>query len=351
MTGLRRLSYAALVLAVVHIIFGAIVRISGSGFGCGDDWPRCEGAWFPALDRPDLIIEYFHRVLASVLSLVILAILVMAWRRRTQPGVGGRGGVLRAAILATVVVTVTALFGAVIVKLELQNRLVVVTHLVLAMVLLGALVSAAMRAGGFGARALEVAIGTRPADGGAGGPGARTEGTGGVSPRTARVATIGAGITFIVILFGALTANFPGAAESCLGFPHCRVAMQSVGGLLHLQLTHRILAFLLLFHMLGAMIAVGRRGEASPVVTAARLAFAAIVLQILVAAAMVEMRLPPVLQSVHQAVGTLVWVAVIAFALLARRGAHVGFAPARSTTSDRLTPDAAVRYTPRGAES
>ena len=121
--------------------------------------------------------------------------------------------------------------------------------------------------------------------------------------------------------------------------------MQNVGGLLHLQLTHRVLAFLLLFHMIGAAIAIGKRGEARPVVTAARIAAVSIILQVLVAAAMVETRLPPALQSIHQAVGTLVWVAVIAFALLARRGARsVGTA---SAYAGRPAPIAA----PRGAES
>ena len=332
MNTLRRLSYASLALAVVHIIFGAIVRISGSGFGCGDDWPKCEGAWFPPLDRPDLIIEYLHRVLASVLSMVIVVLLVLAFRRRSDPAVGGRGGVLRAAILASVVVVVTALFGAVIVKLELQNRLVVVTHLVLAMLLVAALVAAAMRAGGFGAP------GVTPVE-------SERAKYAGVSTKTRRVATAGAALTLVVILFGALTANLPSAAESCLGFPHCRVAMQSVGGLLHLQLTHRVLAFLLLFHMIGAAIAIGKRGEARRVVTSARVAAGAIVLQVIVAAAMVETRLPPVLQSVHQAVGTLVWVAVVVFALLARRGA------ASPDTARAYVPQTGPLARPRSAES
>ncbi len=43
--------------------------------------------------------------------------------------------------------------------------------------------------------------------------------------------------------------------------------------------------------------------------------------QIVVAAALVETQLPPGLQSLHQAVGTLVWIAVVIFALLARRAA------------------------------
>jgi heme a synthase len=43
MNAVRRLSVAALVVACLHLIFGAIVRISGSGMGCGDNWPKCYG--------------------------------------------------------------------------------------------------------------------------------------------------------------------------------------------------------------------------------------------------------------------------------------------------------------------
>ena len=50
----RRAAYVTLFVALVHIIFGAIVRITGSGMGCGDHWPKCYGRWFPPLDRPDL---------------------------------------------------------------------------------------------------------------------------------------------------------------------------------------------------------------------------------------------------------------------------------------------------------
>ena len=56
MKSIRRLSYAALVIAFAQIVFGAIVRISGSGWGCGEHWPKCDGRWC-AIDewpgRPD----------------------------------------------------------------------------------------------------------------------------------------------------------------------------------------------------------------------------------------------------------------------------------------------------------
>ena len=51
MTTIRRLAYLAFGVACAHLVFGAIVRISGSGMGCGDHWPRCYGRWFPPLSR------------------------------------------------------------------------------------------------------------------------------------------------------------------------------------------------------------------------------------------------------------------------------------------------------------
>src|SRR5690349_11781985 len=151
MSALRRLSILSLILGIGQVVFGAIVRITGSGLGCGDHWPKCQGHWFPPLDRADLIIEVTHRYIAATLSLAIIALLVVALLRRATAGVGGRGGVLRAATLAATLVIVAALFGAVTVKLQLNNKLVIVTHLAIAMTLLAVLVSATMRAGGLGA--------------------------------------------------------------------------------------------------------------------------------------------------------------------------------------------------------
>src|SRR4030095_11941496 len=93
---------AALVVACLHLVFGAIVRISGSGMGCGDHWPKCYGHWIPPMDRPDLIVEVSHRYLASILVLSVLALVVAAFSRRSEPGVAGPGGPLRTAVGALV---------------------------------------------------------------------------------------------------------------------------------------------------------------------------------------------------------------------------------------------------------
>jgi heme A synthase len=299
MTALRRLSVVSLILGIGQVVFGAIVRISGSGMGCGDHWPKCQGSWFPPLDRTDLIIEVTHRYIAATLSVAILALLVVAVVRRAVPGVGGRGGVLRSALLATTLVLTAAIFGAVTVKLELGNKFVIVTHLAIAMTLLAVLVSSSMRAGGLGAG--NAAVGS-------------------ASVKTWRSARAAVAVTFVVLVLGAFTAHVPGANSTCIGFPLCRGTLLPEPSQ-HIQFTHRIFAFLLFFHLLGLAIATQRRGEAGLIKRAAWISFASVLAQLVVAAAMVELQLPARLRSLHQALGTLIWVAVVVLAMLSRRGA------------------------------
>jgi cytochrome c oxidase assembly protein subunit 15 len=292
MMAIRRLGYLALVIGFAQVVFGAIVRITGSGMGCGDHWPDCYGSFTPAHSGPSLLVEISHRYGAGALTLAIIALVVAAWLKRNEPGVNGPGGMLRPSLLAILLVIVAAIFGAVTVKMAL-NPLVVVTHLVIGMSLLAVLVIVVVRAGGFGA-------GTVPAR----------------YKRTMRSAAAAAGLTFLILVFGALTANTSGAAVACLGFPWCR-AITMGGAPLYIQVTHRILAFLLLGHLIGIVIGARKRGEARAIRNAAWTALGIVILQVFVAAAMVEMYLPPTLRSLHQAVGTALWISIVALAALA----------------------------------
>lgn len=294
----RRLSIAALVLAFAQIVFGAIVRITGSGMGCGEHWPKCAGMWFPPHDRVDLIIEITHRYIALGLSLVILALFVHAFRRRSEPGIGGQGGALRPATAAAGLVVTAALLGAVTVKMAL-NPFVIAAHLTIAMSLLATLALVVTRSGGLGARS-DLA---------------------GTSMRTFRSARVAVGLTLVTLVFGALTANLPAAAASCGGFPWCRT-VNFGGSPLMVQITHRVLAFLLFGHLLGIAIAVQKRHEPVMIVRVARIAFGTALAQVLVAAAMIEMHFPASFRSLHQAFGTLVWLSVVVLAILAARGSR-----------------------------
>jgi cytochrome c oxidase assembly protein subunit 15 len=310
MTALRRVAWGALALSYIHTVFGAIVRISGSGLGCGEHWPDCNGQVVPQITSYRVVIEVSHRYLAATLLATTLALTLLAFARRRLPGVGGRGGILRPAVLALGLVLTAALVGALVVMLSLSNPYLIAVHYSIAMLTLATLVVAVQRAGGLAASQVKL---------------------GDAAPRSYRSARASAVLAFVTVVLGALTANVPGAAISCRGFPWCRAGVTIGGAPLHVQLVHRTLAVLLLLHLAATATAVTRRRESGPVVRSAQIAFGVVVVQLLVAAGLVELRLPPVLQSMHQAVGTLLWVTVFSYAALARRAAVPRVEHARET--------------------
>ena len=292
----RRFAAATFAIACLHLVFGAIVRISGSGMGCGDHWPRCYGRWFPPLDRPDLIVEVSHRYLASILLLALISTLVVAWRRRAEPAVGGRGGVLRMAALGVALGFSAALLGAVTVKLG-NAPFATLAHWTVAMSLVATTVATLIRAGGLGGDAARL---------------------GGVSRKTMRGALAGATMALLTVVMGGLTAKYPGAAVACQGFPLCGRSADVLPASVHVQLTHRVLAFLVVLHFAGLASGVFRRGEASVAKRAVATAASFGLLQLVVAAAMVLGHLPPVLRSLHEATGVSIWITAFALAYLAR---------------------------------
>lgn len=296
MSTLRRLAYSTLVLAYALIVFGAIVRISGSGMGCGDHWPRCFGRWFPPMDQPTLVIEWTHRLLAAITVGMVALLVIAALRKRAERGVGGRGGVLRAASVAAGLIVLQALLGMVTVRMG-NTAWATVAHLLNGALLLAALATTVLRAGGLGGAG---AVGVAP-----------------TSSRAARGSAAAAVIALVTVLFGGLTAKIPGANSACEGFPLCRGSILPTASQ-HVQFTHRILAFLLFLHVLGLMIGFAKRREAPVILRTVRIAFALILAQLVIAAGMVEMHLPPVMRSLHEADGIAIWLTLFALAWLAR---------------------------------
>lgn len=307
MTRIRRAAWGALAVAVIHVVFGAIVRISGSGMGCGDHWPKCYGYWFPPFSRLDLVIEVLHRYLAVGLFVAIGVLLAVAWRARRETGVSGRGGVLRAAGLATGLWFAPALFGAVTVYTG-NPAWATVVHKLLAASLIGVLVAAVVRAGGLGG-----AEATAPT-----GPGGATAATRAATRAARAGATAAAALALLTVLMGGLTAKLPDAAVACRGFPLCGEGSLG-GGAQHVQLTHRVLAYLLVLHLWSLPFTFARRGEPAALRRLAVGGAALGALQVAWAAWMVLGGFPAVVRSLHQATGILLWVTGIAMVLVARR--------------------------------
>lgn len=317
MNAIRRLSWGTLVVAIGHIVFGAIVRITGSGMGCGEHWPKCHGYWFPPLDRPDLIVEVSHRYFAATLTALILVTLAVAWNQRRAAGVGGKDGVLRPLTLAAGLVVAAALFGAVTVFLALANKAVIVTHLAIAMSLLATLVVAIVRAGAppriekyDSARHSPSSFPSPPSLSNAADPS--------TPPNAAPGTLIAAALAFATLVLGGLTANIPGANTACTGFPLCDGGLLPTDPSQHIQFTHRLFAFALLFDLIAVAIGTRRTARVFPI---AVLALGTVVAQVLVALAMIALQLPPVWRSLHEAVGTIAWVAICFLAYVARHAA------------------------------
>jgi heme A synthase len=314
----RKLSIAALVVACLHLVFGAIVRISGSGMGCGDNWPKCYGYWFPPFSRPDLIVEVSHRYLASILTLTVVSMALVAFRNRRQPGVAGRGGPMRSAFGAVAAVFAAAILGGVTVKMG-NAPWATVAHWLVAMTLLAMVATTAMRAGALGGSSALVQRG---------------------SAKTARAAFGAAVLAIFAVALGGLTAKYPGAAVGCTTVPLCGPNPDVAAGSVHIQLTHRTLAVLLVLHLIGLAFALRKRraGEAPVVVRAAHVALGMVLLQLVVASSMVLFHLPPVLRSLHEATGVGIWLSCFAFAYLARRASRPDAeetVPAGGTTTIR----------------
>jgi len=296
---IRRLSIAALVVACLHLVFGAIVRISGSGMGCGDHWPKCYGYWFPPLSRPDLIVEVSHRYLASILVIAVSSMALVAFRHRREPGVGGPGGTLRSAIGAVAAVFSAAILGGVTVKMG-NAPWATVAHWLVAMTVLALVATTAIRAGALGGASASVQRGT---------------------PRAWRSARGAAALAILAVALGGLTAKHPGAAVGCTTVPLCGPNPNVDASAVWVQMIHRTLAVLLVLHLFGmVMMLRKRRDEEAPIVVrAAKIALGMVVLQLGVASAMILMHMPPVFRSLHEATGVGIWLSCFALAYLARR--------------------------------
>lgn len=118
------------------IVFGAVVRVTDSGLGCGDSWPLCDGTIFPPLDNLTAWIEWSHRLFAALIGVMGLASLAMAARSYRQNRV-----VFSMIVTAAVLFFIQSTLGALVVVLELPPTMVAL-HLGTAMLLLAALLTA-----------------------------------------------------------------------------------------------------------------------------------------------------------------------------------------------------------------
>ena len=138
---ISKLAWFALIANVIVILQGAIVRVTGSGAGCGRHWPSCQGEVIPLNHGIETMIEFSHRTLSAIVLLLALWIAYRVIRTRKM-----NRGLFVFGLLSLLHITIEALLGAATVLLGLTGETVstargimVATHMVNSLILVGML--------------------------------------------------------------------------------------------------------------------------------------------------------------------------------------------------------------------
>jgi protoheme IX farnesyltransferase len=281
----RRLAVVTIAATFALIAVGGLVRATDSGLGC-PDWPRCFGKLVPPAEL-HAWIEHSHRLVASVVMVLVAWLVVAAWRT------GQDRVVRRAAVAALALVLAQAMIGAFVVWWRLRADSVTL-HLATALALVGLLIYIGFRA-------------RWPAD-----PARRRT----QDRRFARLVGATAGLLYLQMLVGStVTGHHAG-----LAYP-LNVLLPDLGpGVARIQLAHRTLAMVVGGLVVATWVMARRTQRDHPTVTRlAGYAAGLVVVQIGLGVANVANRLSALTVVPHLAVGALLWGTMVALWLHADR--------------------------------
>jgi len=286
--GFKIVSWITLIVTLAVILWGAYVRATGSGAGCGSHWPTCNGQVIPRAPSLKTVIEFTHRITSGFAFMLTLAQLVQAIR------IFPKGHAIRWSAGASMFFMVTeALVGAGLVLFELvaQNTSIaraywMGAHLVNTFLLVAVMTATVFWASG----------GPLPRRGAAGAP----------------TYVLGGG------LFGAMAVGVTGAIAA-LGdtlFPAkslaeglAQDAAPTAHALLQLRVMHPIAASVVAAYLL---FATGWLGYALPALKGnARVVSALVALQIGAGFLNLALLAPVWMQIVHLLLADLVWIALV----------------------------------------
>ena len=292
--GFRWLIVVACGVTYALVVVGGVVRATGSGDAC-PDWPRCRGELLPPLESA-VLLEFSHRLLASLVGLLVLATAVVAWRSlRHVPAV------VWGAMAALALVGAEIVLGGLTVLNDLPPGLVM-AHLALASLLLATLLLVAFAS--FAGPPAGSAQRRRPE----------------VSFRN--LAFIAALATLGLMLTGSYVSG-SGASLAFRDWPLFDGRLLPEGGrLAMIHAAHRLAAAAVGLLLVYVAVRAWRqwRGHRSVLLVTA-LALALYGAQVLVGAANIWTLLRPSASAAHLALAVALWATLVAVALLAHQAA------------------------------
>ena len=310
---LRRLTVATAVATYLLIVMGGVVRVTGSGLGCGDkdQWPLCRGNLLPPLEQTALI-EFTHRWVAAVATTLVCVLFAVVWLRyrhvrRLRNGIS----------VVLLLFVVQIILGAITVEFNLPSGVIMI-HLANALLLLGALMWIAVTTAMAGSER------RRPA------------------PPMVRLGTIAATATYVLALSGALVVD-QGAGAACTGWPLCGNGFQfSSGQYADINLLHRFVAGAVVLLLGYSMMKLRRTRPGDAALRRASMSVTLlIVAQVAAGALVVDLGLPPAMRAIHLALASALWGCVVMTVVVAR-GVDAADAPDGSRVDRQLRVGAAA---------
>jgi protoheme IX farnesyltransferase len=291
--GIGRFRSLAVVTTAATLILttvGALVRATGSGLGCLDEWPKCHGGWIAPLQY-EAVIEYSHRAIAGIVVLLLVALVIAARRwMRDEPIY------FRLASIGLATVVFQALIGREVVTSELHAALVT-AHLVAALALVAMVTTIT---------SLVVVRGRAPASG-----------------SHLRVASMSLGtvIALVPVLVAGAYVREKGAGLAFSDWPlmggRLIPSFESTAATIHFA--HRLLVLLVAAHLIA--LAIRARRDSRPGVRLLALGGVALYFgQAFVGALNVWTRLRPVAVLAHASLAFITWACFVALTVVARRG-------------------------------
>ncbi len=308
-TRFQKMTAVTIVATLLLVTLGVVVRATGSGMGC-PDWPTCHGEWIPPTDDYRAWLEWWHRTVAATIGILILGVAFLAWKYHRD-----RRSILWPSVAAVLLVGFQAWLGRETVRLNNSGESVT-AHLAAAMALLGVLVYVLVRS-------------YYPA---------RFTGRG-ASQRFTLLASFSAAATFALLLFGSnVTATsqwyvFPDWPLMDGGLFPALTDMNSA------HVLHRWVAGVVGLVVIGTGWAAWRTQRSHPVLV--RLGVAAAILfplQALVGGLQVLTGLDEWTQTIHLALGAVIWVIAAALAIAAYYEARLAAPPPPEAAMAPTTP-------------
>ena len=286
----RGLTLATVLSVFALVVLGGVVRLTDSGLGC-PDWPLCSGNIIPPLETHALV-EYSHRLMASVVGLLVFAVAFGVWRSyRGQPWL------MVPATLGVFLLVVQVLLGGFTVLTDLSSEMVLV-HLATAEALMASMVVVMMVAL-FGPPGLVLQVDGERRD-------------------WLSMLSLGALVAVYGLLLTGSYVTVSGSTAACgVSWPDCQGQIFPEGHHAAMHMVHRVGALLVGVLILGVLaMAWRRRGERPSLGWAAVLVGGVFLAQVMVGAATVWLAFPLSGRLLHLAMATLVWVGLVALAVL-----------------------------------